>query len=406
MGTKVVVLGGCGAVGSVAVKTLVPVSDFSSIIIADINSDRARELVDEISSEKVSAVKVDANNPETIIKAIDDADVVLNCIGPFYKYAAVVLKAAIDAGKDYVDVCDDVDATREILELDVEARKAGITAVIGMGSSPGVTNLLARFAYDSLLDEVDTIDIYHAHGGEPFEGPGVVAHRFHSMSIDIPVFIDGEFRTAKFFEESGKTLEEEIDFIKLGKYPVHPYPHPETITMPRYLTGVKRVTNKGTVLPYEYFQLTMNIVKLGMTSETPLKVKDAMVSPHDFAIAYIIEQRERILKETSFGSQRGCVKIVVGGKKDGKLHRYEFSIASEKQALGEGTGIPAALASILLKRGNITAKGVLPPEACVEPLDFLTVMREVLDLESSTGGASPLIIESIDEYGKVERIDL
>ncbi|MHA1451029.1 MAG: saccharopine dehydrogenase family protein, partial [Candidatus Hodarchaeales archaeon] len=263
MTSKITVLGGCGAVGTAAVRTLVAVPDFDSIVIADINMDRANELIKEIGSTKLSAVKIDANNPTDIEKAIEGTDVVLNCIGPFYTYGPPILKTVISLKKNYVDVNDDVDATREVLKLDDKAKDTGITAIIGMGSSPGVTNLLVKFAAEQLLDEVETVDLYHAHGGEPFEGPGVIAHRFHSMTIDIPVFIDGQFKTARFNEESGKALVETVDFEKLGKHVVYPYPHPETITLPLSLKGVKRVTNKGTVLPPEYFQLTIDAVKLG-----------------------------------------------------------------------------------------------------------------------------------------------
>jgi saccharopine dehydrogenase (NAD+, L-lysine-forming) len=403
---KITILGGCGVVGSSAVKALLSLPDFSEIIIGDINIEKAREFALELDSDKISVIKVDANDPESIKSCIKDSDVVLNCIGPFYEYALVILKAAIETGRNYVDVCDDVDATRTILKLDSEAKEAGITALIGMGSSPGITNLLAKFAVDQMLDEVDSVDLYHAHGGEPSEGPGVIAHRFHSMTIEIPIFIDGEFKTVTFFGEEGQALIEEVDFAKIGRYTVYPYPHPEIITLPKYLKGVKRVTNKGVVLPPEYFQLTIDAVKLGLADEKPLKVQENNISPKDFATSFLIRERERILKDEDFGSQRGCVKIVVKGKKEGVFHQYNFSIASKSQALGEGTGIPAALGVALLKRGKIMKKGVLPPEACVNPLDFLNIIQEHLDLETVTSEGSPLIIESIDAEGKVERTTL
>ncbi len=401
---RIIVLGGCGVVGSIAVQTLISLPDFSEIIIGDINIEKARDLINKLGSEKLSAIKVDALDPESIKKAIRDSDIVLNCIGPFYKFAPLILKAVIETGRNYVDICDDVDATRELLKMDADVKQANISALIGMGSSPGVTNLLAKFAADQLLDEVISIDLYHAHGGEPFEGPGVIAHRIHSMSIDIPVFMNGEFKTTKFFGDEGAALQEDVEFLKLGTYRVYPYPHPETITLPKYIKNVKRVTNKGTVLPSEYFQLIMNLVKLGFTDEKPLNVKGTMISPFDFVISYIIDQREKILKETNFGTQRGCVKIVVKGKKDSKPHQYVFSLASENQAMGEGTGIPAAFGAVLMKRGMIKEKGVLPPEAGVEPLDFLNIMQEHLDLEKVGGKGSPLIIESIDDQENVERI--
>jgi saccharopine dehydrogenase (NAD+, L-lysine-forming) len=403
---KIIVLGGSGIVGRVAVKTLTTFSEVSEVIMGDINIKKAHEIAEEINSDKVLACEVDVTDPKTLQNTIRDVDIIVNCVGPFYKFGPLILKSAIETGKNYVDINDDVDATQEALKMDNDAKKMNITALIGMGSSPGITNLLAKFAADQLLDEVNSIDLYHAHGGEPFEGPGVIYHRIHSMSMDIPVFLKGKFVSVGFFDNDGRALEEEIDFLKLGKYRVHPYPHPETITLPKYIKDVKRVTNKGTVIPSEYFYLITNLVKLGLTDEEPLNVKGTMITPLDFTISYIIKQRERILKETNFGSQRGCVKIVVKGKKGEKSHTFIFSLASENQAMGEATGIPAAIGAVLLNRKKITKKGVLPPEACVNPLDFLNIMQEHLGLETASGKGSPLTIKSIDEDGNSEILTL
>ena len=402
---RVTVLGGCGVVGTVAVKTLVSSGEFSEIIIGDINLQKADECVSDIGDECLSSFKVDASDPAAIKEAIKGSDVVLNCCGPFYKLGPIVLKAVIESGINYVDVCDDYDATKLLLEMDGAAKKAGISVLTGMGSSPGVANLLVKFCADVMLDEVESIDILHAHGGEPTEGPAVVAHRIHSMTSPIPVYLDGKFTTVDYFGESGKALEEDIEFHCVGKYRCYPYPHPETITLPTYIK-CKRVTNLGCVIPPEYYTMIRDIARIGIVSEEPLKVGDQMVVPRDLAIAFIIQQRERILKETNFGEQRGCLKITMKGIEDGEPTRYDFSMASVGQSMGEGTGIPAALGAILMHRGKITEKGVLPPEGCVTPLDFLGLMQEHLKLDKMTGGSSPLIIESIDKDGAVEQLEM
>ncbi|MEE9528922.1 MAG: saccharopine dehydrogenase NADP-binding domain-containing protein, partial [Dehalococcoidia bacterium] len=167
---KIIVLGGCGTVGSTAVKTLASNDEFSEVVIGDFNIEKANELVAQLGSKKVSAVKVDAEDEKSIKDVVKDADVVLNCVGPFYKTVKNVVRAIIDAGINYVDICDDVDVTADIFKMDDAAKKAGITAVIGIGSSPGATNLIAKFVAEHLLDEVDSIGIFHAHGGEPVEG--------------------------------------------------------------------------------------------------------------------------------------------------------------------------------------------------------------------------------------------
>ncbi|MHA1248612.1 MAG: saccharopine dehydrogenase family protein, partial [Candidatus Helarchaeota archaeon] len=263
---------------------------------------------------------------------------------------------------------------------------------------------------DQLLDTVESIDIYHAHGGEPEEGPGVVAHRIHAMLLDIPMFLDGELKYVKYFEDDGIALQEDVEFYKLeGIHRVYPYPHPEQVTLPRYIKGVKRVTNKGTVLPKEYYDLTREIVRLGITSEEPINVKGAMVKPIDFAIAFIINQRDKILQQVNFGEQRGCVKIVVKGQKKKKEQTYVFQMASSGgQAMGEGTGIPAAFGAVLMQQGKIKEKGIFPPEGGVNPLDFLSQMQKFLKLKKvgDEKEGSPLIIESIDANGNKKRLTL
>ncbi|NHJ01710.1 MAG: saccharopine dehydrogenase [Candidatus Heimdallarchaeota archaeon] len=402
----ILVLGGCGVVGSMAVKTLGTFADVSKIIIGDKNHQKANEIITELGSNKIIFKQIDVENIQDLKKELEQVDVVLNCIGPFYLYGPLVLRVAIEMKKNYIDVNDDVDATREVLSMDKLAKEAKITALIGMGSSPGVTNLLAKFAAKQLLDTVKSVDIYHAHGGEPFEGAAVIYHRIHSMSIEIPVFINGSFQNVNFFGKNGEALEEEILFHKIGTYRVHPYPHPETITLPKYLEIIDRVTNKGTVLPPEYFYLIRDLVKLGLNDNTLINVKGNLISSLDFIIPYIIHQRERILKEINFGPQQGCIKIVVEGIKDQKPQKCIFSLTSEGKAMGEGTGLPAAFGTILMIRNQVRGKGVLPPEACVNPLEFLEVMREHLDLDSTTGGGSPLLIEIIDSEGNINTLDL
>ena len=405
--SKVIVLGGCGAVGSMAVKTLAAQDVISKVVIGDWNVEKAQKLAKELGP-KVSAVKVNAEDSESIKAAVSGCDIVLNCVGPFYKTVKKILSTVLELGINYVDVCDDVDVTIDILNMDSQAKKAGILAVIGMGNSPGISNLMGKFAAENLLDETDAIDIFHAHGGEAIEGEGVIGHRFHCMTIDVPMFLDGKLTYVKYFEPDGIALRQTFEFPILGEVPLYPYPHPEQITMPRYIK-TKQVTNKGSVIPNEYYNLTRDLCGLGLAGKEPLDVKGIKVAPYDFAMAYIIKQRERILKETNFGKQRGCLSIVVKGKKGGKYREYRFHLASRSEALGEGTGIPAAMGVLLMQMGKISAKGVLPPEGCINPTDLLELVPKVMKLDSKKEGGESfggVIVQQIDENGKITNIDI
>jgi saccharopine dehydrogenase (NAD+, L-lysine-forming) len=406
--SKVVVLGGCGAVGSVAVQTLARQPAFSQIVIGDMNAARAEELIREVGADRVSFVPVDASDPVSVRAAIAGTDIVLNCVGPFYKTVTNILGTVIEAGINYVDICDDVDVTLDIFKLDEAAKRAGITALIGMGASPGATNLLAKYIVESQLEETDSIDIFHCHGGEPTEGPGVIGHRFHCMSIDIPMFLDGELKYVRYFEEDGIALRQTFDFPVLGPTPIFPYPHPEQVTLPRYLK-VRQVTNKGSVVPMEYYNLTGEMCRLGLSSKEPLAVQGQTVVPYDFAVAFLIRERERILKETNFGIQRGCMSVVVKGRKRGEAREVRVHMASGNSGLGEGTGIPAAIGVMLMQAGKITTKGVLPPEGCVDPMGFIAVATEVMFSAASKSGekkAPLLMFETIAADGSVTRMEM
>jgi saccharopine dehydrogenase (NAD+, L-lysine-forming) len=427
--SKVVVLGGCGAVGSVAARTLAAQPDFTSVVIADFDFAKARALAAEIAGETarldagagevdaagrtgiertdagatglgtVSAVEVDATDAGRIKQVIAGADVVLNCVGPFYKTVETVLAAVIESKIDYVDICDDVDVTLNILKMDDAAKRAGITALVGMGASPGATNLLATYVADNELDETDSVDIFHTHGGEPVEGAGVIGHRFHCMSIAIPMFLEGELRHVSYFGEDGIALRQDFDFPGIGPTPIFPYPHPEQVTLPRYLK-VRQVTNKGSVLPIEYYDLTGELCRLGLASKEPIEVAGREVVPYDFAVAYLIRERERILKATKFGTQRGCMSVVLGGKKDGAPREVRVHMTSKSGGLGEGTGIPAAMGTLLVERGKVSAKGVLPPEACVDPADFITLAADFIPRGAGSGErGTKIFIENIGPDG-------
>jgi len=405
--SKITVLGGCGGIGSVAVMTLTSGDYFDEVVIADNRLEAARDVAGKAGPGKASAVEVDAEDPASVKSAIKGSSIVLNCVGPFYRFGPPILEAVIDSGINYVDVCDDLDATESMLAMDSDARKAGVSALIGMGNSPGMANVLARYCADQLLSEVDSIDIYHVHGGEPAEGAAVIKHRIHAMTSDIPLFIDGRFITVRMLEESGQAFVEETEFRDIGTYPAYPYPHPETITMPKYIKGVKRVANLGFVLPLDYFRLTMDTVRLGICVEEPLIVQGREVIPIDFAVAYILSRRQGFLEEAGITGPMGCLKVVVRGTKDGEPATFVFSMSSRAAGAGEGTGIPAALGAILMSQGKISMQGVFPPEAGVEPQEMLDLAGKVIRKTGLGGGDSvPIFIEHIDKDGNSQSIDL
>ena len=320
------------------------------------------------------------------------AAVVVNCIGPFYRFGPPILAAAIEAGVDYVDVCDDLAPTRLMLEMDDAARAAGVTALLGMGNSPGIANVFVRLCADQLLDQVETVDIMHVHGGEPEEGAAVLKHRIHAMVNPVPLFVDGAFLEVRQLHPDGQAFVREFDFRDVGTMPVFPYPHPETITLPRAFPGLRRATNLGVIFPLAYFERTQDLVRAGACSEQPLSVAGTDVVPLDLSVALLQQQRPGFLEAAGVTGPAGCLAVEVGGVKDGEQHRFVFQLSSRAAGAGEGTGIPAAVGALLMKRGKIAGPGVVPPEAGVDPVDFLPLAFETMArLNVSAGGESGIV---------------
>lgn len=357
---RVLALGGCGAQGTFAVKDLVQSQDVSVVIIADIDLERAKKVAFDIASPKLSTMRVDVNDHQSLVEAMKDVDVVVNSTGPYYELGLKAVKAAIEAGRNYVDFCDDHDAAQDMLALDNLAQEKGITVLLGLGASPGLTNVAAKYAADK-LDQVDEVKIAWVIGaGEP-EGPAVLYHSLHGITGAVPQFIDG-----KLVEVPALSGEEIVDFPQpVGKAQVFYFGHPEPVTIPQTIKGVKVVTNKGGVLPLELNELLKVFAEVGLTSPTPIMVKGREVSPRDFLVAYM----SALLAEELPPEQRlSAMTIEVKGKKEGVDVRYIYSGTTN---MGPATGIPASIGAQMLGRGEIKVKGVVAPEACIDPELFM-----------------------------------
>src|SRR6266446_2783294 len=155
---RIIVLGGCGAMGSEATRDLAKTSDFEEIVIADADLQRAQALATELGGGRARAIQADASDEASLTTILRGFDVVANCTT--YHFGLIVTRAAINARVNYLDLGGLFNTPRQ-LELDEEAQKAGVTICLGSGATPGVTNLMAKRAADQ-LDSVDEVHIAFA----------------------------------------------------------------------------------------------------------------------------------------------------------------------------------------------------------------------------------------------------
>ena len=105
--------------GRMAVALLLESQKVKKITIADINVELAQTIVDLIASDKVIAEKIDVMEKDKLNDLMSKHDVIINTVGPYYKYGKPILETAIEAKKPYFDICDDWRPTLELLELNI-----------------------------------------------------------------------------------------------------------------------------------------------------------------------------------------------------------------------------------------------------------------------------------------------
>src|SRR4029450_12783418 len=165
LSVRLVVLGGGGAMGRITVRALAEDERVEPVTVADVSVAAARE--------KASAVAADVRDTAALTALLAEADVALNATD--YPFNLDVMRASLAARVSYADLGGLFHMTRRQYELDREFRAAGLTAVLGIGSTPGITNLLARIAADQ-LETVERLDVRirssdQDPAGDPFPPP-------------------------------------------------------------------------------------------------------------------------------------------------------------------------------------------------------------------------------------------
>jgi short subunit dehydrogenase-like uncharacterized protein len=102
--------------------------------------DLARALAVDGATTEVCTV--DVEDAESLADAMTGVAVAVSTIGPFVRYAAPVVDAALAAGVSYVDIANEWSAVRGLLDRDGEARAHGVTLVTGAGFGPAATETL------------------------------------------------------------------------------------------------------------------------------------------------------------------------------------------------------------------------------------------------------------------------
>ncbi len=385
---KIIVLGGAGKMGCIAVQDLADDRRVDEVVIADQDVAQARTVAEVINSPKVSILPVDVTDHGALVGTLRRADACLNAT--VYYFNLQVMEACLEAGVPYTDMGGLFHTTRKQLELSERFAQAGLSAVLGMGSAPGVPNIQARYAADRLAT-IESIRIYDGIKPPPpddvrftYAVPTII----DELTQPPMVYRDGEFVTCEPLSE----FEDYWFTPPLGLLPMHLSLHSEIATFP-IIFGDKGL--KECFFKINYWGMAKETVEkirvladFGFAGRDPVEVKGQSVVPRNLLVAMMSEYVPPItdfLAPPKTQPPDWAKEIVteVRGTKDGKALTYRLGTLTCKGALP--TGVAPARAALWLAEGRIPP-GVHPPEAVIEPEPFFKELegREIYTQVSVT----------------------
>jgi lysine 6-dehydrogenase len=338
---RVAVLGAGGTIAPAIVRDLAESEEVTAMRLLDLDLRRAEEVAMEHGGDKAQARKADATS--NLAEQLAGMDVLVNSAA--YRINLAAMHACLDAGCHYMDLGGLYHVTAEQLELSGKFEQRGLLALLGIGSAPGKTNLLAARAVRELPGSPTSISILAAGRDlEPPDGlsfPYAVRTLLDEITMPPMALIDGRARELEALQ-AGPTA----DFGE-------PIGEGETI-----------------------FTLHSEVLTFGDSFDCPNVTFALSLSPK------VLEGLEKlrgaseeriadVARSASPPSARTVsVHIVEVAGGDTMIRARSITPPNEAWGLGGGivsTATPAAAAVRLLARGAIGRRGALPPESCIDP---------------------------------------
>jgi len=382
---KVMIIG-AGAQGNVISGVLAQADDVGTILLGDVDLERANEVAQVVGSDKIKVELVDAANVDAMAAQIKKGpyELVVNATLPVFDRP--ILAACVKAGANYLDMASNEmlksntgetvqdEFLVEQLEFAEDFEAAGRQALILAGGDSGLVNIMAREAVDQ-LDEIDYIGIKDygiVDCDEPVALWSLTTY-LEDCAEKAVYWEDGQYKYAPIFSgEEDYYFPPPLDCH--GK--VYYHTHEEPVTIPKFI---------GKPVKYCDFKLgdpssemwRFLIEGLGMMEMRPVDVKGVKVRPRDFFF--------KILPPTL--APKKCVEMVndkkimsqlqlavdVKGRAGDEYRHYKMWTESPNivQACEKIPGtndvswitsVPASILSLMLLRNQINQVGVFPCE--------------------------------------------
>ncbi|WP_174189412.1 saccharopine dehydrogenase family protein [Nocardia barduliensis] len=359
---KVLALGGSGGMGVHACRIVAGLDAVTELVVTDLDERRARRFAETLGPCAAGRA-LDVDDAGALAAAMRGADMVMNTVGPFFRFGVPILAAAIEAGCDYIDICDDWEPTVRMLEMGETAAKAGVTALVGMGASPGISNLLAVAAAGELDTVREIITGWNIEVAGPESGmndaPGAaIVHGIEQLTGTIRVTREGRV------VDEPALRRVRLDYPGLGRRNGWTFGHPEALTLPAAFPTVTSSVN--VVVGSRSFIAGLAALRFAVDRGLLSKRRAARIG----------DRVERLfpsdpVRALGPGTLPPLFALAVGTH-DGEPASVGCALAhAPGLTMGETTGIPLGLALGLLTE---TKPGVHTPETLIDPMEFFAAL--------------------------------
>ena len=360
---------GAGGVAQVVVHKCCQNPDiFEEICIASRTKSKCDALKEKLNGgpTKIQTAQVDADKTEEVVKLIKEfkPDIVINVALPYQDLS--IMDACLETKVDYLDTANYEPPETAKFEYKWQwayrekFEKAGITALLGSGFDPGVTGVFCAYAQKHYFDEIHTIDILDANGGDhgyPF------ATNFNPEINIREITANGRYwDKGEFIETPPLSEKKEYNFDQVGPKDIYLLYHEELESLAQNIKGLKKIRFWMT-FSEKYLTHLRVLENVGMTSIEPIMFEGKEIIPLQFLKA-VLPDPASLGPRTKGKTNIGCI---IQGVKDGQPRNYYvYNICDHQeaykevgsQAISYTTGVPAVIGAMMILKGLWKKPGV------------------------------------------------
>lgn len=393
---KVIIIG-AGGVGNVVAQKCAQLPEiFEEIVLASRTVSKCDAIAADVLNKtgrtlRTAAIDADDVPSTTEFFKKENPDLVINVALPYQDLT--LMDACLAAGVDYLDTANYEPLDEAKFEYKWQwayqdrFKDAGLTALLGSGFDPGVTNVFCAYAQKHLFDEIETIDILDANAGD---------HGYHfATNFNPEINIREITQDGRYWEEGewkeipALSVKQVYDFPVVGEKDAYLLYHEELESLCQNIKGLKRIRFWMT-FSEKYITHLRVLENVGMTSIEPIKFQGQEIAPIEFLKAVLPDP-------ASLGPRtkgKTCIGCDIVGKKDGKKKRiFIYNVCDHEacykevssQAISYTTGVPAMIGAQMILKNLWKQPGVWNMEQCdpdpfMEELNLRGLPWEVIEL--------------------------